>query len=675
MAAERLATTPAPPQPIFLKDYAPPAYVIEQVDLDFKLYDDHALVTNRMVLTRNGMAMDQADTLTLNGEELELVSIHRDGERLDSDDYQITDNDLTISGAGQGLTLEIVTRIRPHENTRLEGLYQSSGNFCTQCEAEGFRRITYFLDRPDVLTTFTTRIEADRDLCPVLLGNGNLVEQGVAEAARHYTIWEDPHPKPSYLFALVAGNLVEIADRFTTRSGRDVRLGIYVEPGNEDKTAHAMEALKNSMRWDEEAYGREYDLDVFNIVAVGDFNMGAMENKGLNIFNTKYVLASAETATDGDYEGVESVIAHEYFHNWSGNRVTCRDWFQLTLKEGFTVFRDQQFSGDQGDPAVKRIGDVQALRAAQFPEDSGPLAHPIQPASYIEINNFYTATVYEKGAEVIRMLHTLVGPTAFRKGTDLYFERHDGQAVTCEDFIAAIEDASETDLTQFRRWYHQAGTPEVSARGTYDEKAQTYTLSLEQNLPETPVETPRDPLQIPVRMGLIAPNGFDMPLSLDGETEQSPGSGETERVLTLTKRSQSFTFTDVPVPPVPSLFRGFSAPVRIDLPVDDAQLTLLGSKDVDPFNRWEAGQTLASRVMLRQITHNTKPRAANEAAVIELFRSNLAAPEAGHRFRAMLLTLPSEGYLAQLVEQIEPQRIHEVREHLRTALAEAFESE
>ncbi|MBV6633570.1 MAG: aminopeptidase N [Alphaproteobacteria bacterium] len=675
MAAERLATTPAPPQPIYLKDYAPPAFIIERVDLDFKLYDDHALITNKMVLKRNPMAADQPNTLRLDGEELDLLWVKRDGELLDPEDYKLSDSALRLENVADQITLEILTRTKPQDNTRLEGLYQSSGNFCTQCEAEGFRRITYFLDRPDVLTRFTTRIEADRDTCPVLLGNGNLIEEGSADAARHYAIWDDPHPKPSYLFALVAGNLVEISDRFTTQSGRDIRLGIYVEPGNEDKTAHAMEALKNSMRWDEEAYGREYDLDVFNIVAVGDFNMGAMENKGLNIFNTKYVLASAETATDADYEGVESVIAHEYFHNWSGNRVTCRDWFQLTLKEGFTVFRDQQFSADQGDPAVKRISDVQGLRAAQFPEDAGPLAHPIQPASYIEINNFYTATVYEKGAEVIRMLHTLVGPAAFRKGTDLYFERHDGQAVTCEDFIAAIEDASETDLTQFRRWYHQAGTPEVKARGEYDEKAQRYTLTFEQSVPETPVNAPREPLQIPVRMGLVAPNGFDMPLRVDGDEEDNVHSGATERVLTLTEASQSFTFTDVPVPPVPSLFRGFSAPVRVDLPVDDAQLTLLGSSDVDPFNRWEAGQTLASRVMLRQITHGTEPTAANEGAVIDLFKANLAAPEAAHRFSAMLLTLPSEGYLAQLVEEIEPSRIHEVREHLRTALAESFESQ
>ncbi|MEO0392432.1 MAG: M1 family aminopeptidase, partial [Pseudomonadota bacterium] len=417
-AADRSLSTgvSTAPKAIYLKDYTPPAYLVSTVVLSFQLFDDYAEVKSHLSLIPN---RDELTPIVLDGEELELISISKNGQPLTDDLYTKTDAHLTLAGSTEPVELVIVTRVKPQENTRLEGLYRSSGNFCTQCEAEGFRRITYYPDRPDVLARFTTRIEADKKSCPVLLGNGNLVENGDADQGRHYTIWEDPHPKPSYLFAIVAGALTEVRDSFTTMSGKPVRLGIFVEPGNEDKTAHAMTALKDSMRWDEQAYGREYDLKVFNIVAVGDFNMGAMENKGLNIFNTKYVLASDETATDMDYEGVESVIAHEYFHNWSGNRVTCRDWFQLTLKEGFTVFRDQQFSADQSDAAVKRINDVQTLRAAQFPEDAGPLAHPIQPDSYIEINNFYTATVYEKGAEVIRMLHTLVGPQAFRLGTDL----------------------------------------------------------------------------------------------------------------------------------------------------------------------------------------------------------------------------------------------------------------
>ena len=663
----------ATPKATYLKDYQPPAFMVDKVGLTFKLFDDYALVENTMSLTRNG---EGAAPIVLDGEELELVSIIMNGDALGPDSYTVTDHDITLPACDGTVELTITTRIKPQENTRLEGLYRSSGNFCTQCEAEGFRRITYYPDRPDVLAPFVTRIEADLESCPVLLGNGNPVEQGNAGPGRHYAVWDDPHPKPCYLFALVAGHLVEVRDSFTTQSGRAVQLGIFVEPGNEDKTGHAMASLKASMRWDETAYGREYDLDVFNIVAVGDFNMGAMENKGLNIFNTKYVLASEDTATDGDYEGVESVIAHEYFHNWSGNRVTCRDWFQLTLKEGFTVFRDQQFSADMNDAAVKRIADVQALRAAQFPEDAGPLAHPIQPKSYIEINNFYTATVYEKGAEVIRMMHGLVGPQAFRQGTDLYFERYDGQAVTCEDFITSIEEASGHDLGQFRRWYDQAGTPVILAKGSYDEASHSYTLELTQQLADTPGQSDKKPMVVPVRMGLVAGNGQDLPLYLDGEDNTAVGYGDTTRVIELTDTTQSFRFVDVSVPPTPSLFRGFSAPVTLKLETGNDQLVTLGSHDSDPFNRWEAGQTLTTRLIMDAYDRQHDTLAENGSTpklIASLFRANLDAPDTPDRFRAKLLSLPPESYLAQQCENVNPLRLHNLRDSLYQGLAESFE--
>ncbi len=491
-------------------------------------------------------------------------------------------------------TLEIVTEISPAANTALEGLYLAKGIFCTQCEPEGFRRITYFLDRPDVLSVYTTRIEAPKTTLPVLLSNGNLIESGDLGGGRHFAVWSDPFPKPSYLFALVAGDLGKIEDRFTTMSGRKVDLAIYVEHGNEPRAAYAMDSLKRAMTWDEKTYGREYDLDIFMIVAVSAFNMGAMENKGLNIFNDKLILASPETATDSDYERIESVVAHEYFHNWTGNRITCRDWFQLSLKEGLTVFRDQTFSADMRSAGVKRIQDVQMLRMRQFQEDAGPLAHPVQPQSYITIDNFYTATVYEKGAEVIGMLKTLVGPEGYRKATDLYFERHDGEAATVEDWVKCFEDACGRDLTQFRLWYHQSGTPVVEAKGDYDAAAKRYALTLTQKLGATPGQPDKTPMQIPLRLGLVGRSGAALPLTLDGEN----AAGPEERVLELTEAQQRFVFVGVDEEPLLSIGRGFSAPVHVKTPTSRAGRAALMAHDRDDFNRWEAGQALATEMLL-----------------------------------------------------------------------------
>ncbi len=465
---------------IYRKDYAPPAYRIETVELDVTLGEETTRVKSRLTVHANG---EKPGPLVLDGEGIKLVSIHLDGKALPESAYALTEQSLAIHTPPRAFTLETEAELRPQDNTALEGLYKSSGNFCTQCEAEGFRHITWYLDRPDVMAVFTTRISGDKARYPVLLSNGNLIESGDLADGRHFAVWHDPFPKPCYLFALVAGNLACAEDRFTTRSGRDVTLRIFVEPGKEDRCGHALESLKKAMRWDEETFGLEYDLDIFMIVAVSDFNMGAMENKGLNVFNDKYILANPETATDSDYGFIEAIIAHEYFHNWTGNRVTCRDWFQLSLKEGLTVFRDQLFSGDMRSGPVERIKQVRALRARQFPEDAGPMAHPVRPDSYIEINNFYTPTVYEKGAEVIRMMHALLGRDGFRKGMDLYFERHDGQAVTCEDFVKAMEDANGADLKQFRLWYSQSGTPEVTAEGRYEPAAKTYDLTVSQVLP------------------------------------------------------------------------------------------------------------------------------------------------------------------------------------------------
>ena len=659
------------PKVIRLADYAPPDFLVDAVDLEFDLAEHATQVRARLALRRNPAASrDRA--LALDGQHLELVSLALDGRALGPGDYARTDERLTIAGVPEAFALETVTRIDPAANTALEGLYLSSGNFCTQCEAEGFRRITYYPDRPDVMARFTTTIRADKDRYPVLLSNGNRVAAGDLPDGRHYARWHDPFPKPSYLFALVAGRLVSLDDHFVTRSGRRVALRLFVEPGNLDKCAHAMESLKRAMKWDEERFGLEYDLDTFMIVAVGDFNMGAMENKGLNVFNTKFVLARPDTATDDDFDGIESVVAHEYFHNWTGNRVTCRDWFQLSLKEGLTVFRDQEFSADMNDAAVQRIGDVRALRALQFPEDAGPMAHPVRPDQYIEINNFYTKTVYEKGAEVVRLYQTLLGRDGFRRGMDLYFRRHDGQAVTCEDFCKAMEDANGADLAQFRRWYAQAGTPVVRARGRYDAASRRYTLTLEQSCPPTPGQVEKLPFHIPVAVGLVGADGKDVPLRLDGEA--APGG--TTRVLELKERRQDFAFLDVPAPPLPSLLRRFSAPVRLDAGYGDGELLRLYQQDSDGFARWEAGQTLATALILRAVAAAGRGAAVDQAATadpafVAAFGRVLADEAADKSLLSLMLTLPSESYLGEQMAEIDVDAIRAARERFRRALAAA----
>src|SRR5665213_1282374 len=547
----------APHQAIRLADYTPPDFLIDSVDLAFELGEDSTAVKARLSVRRNPQAATPAAPLRLDGEELELVALALDGEALGPNRYHVDAEGLTLDSVPDAFTLDVETRIRPQDNSRLSGLYKSGGNFSTQCEPEGFRRITYFLDRPDVMARYTATIVADKTAYPVLLSNGNPVDRGDSAGGRHWAKWEDPHPKPSYLFALVAGTLVAYRDSFTTRSGKNVPLAIWVRSGDEDRCAHAMASLKAAMTWDEDTFGLEYDLDVFNIVAVSDFNMGAMENKGLNIFNTKYVLAKPETATDIDYQCIESVIAHEYFHTWTGDRVTCRDWFQLSLKEGLTVFRDQEFSAVQGSRAVRRIGDVRALRAAQFREDAGPLAHPVQPASYIAIDNFYTATIYNKGAEVIRMMATIIGREAFRKGMDLYFQRHDNNAVTIEDFVAAMADASGVNLGKFRAWYDQGGTPEVMVDDTYDADRKQYRLTIRQSTKPTPGQPDKQPVVIPVALGLLDGNGQELDTKLAGETTTRSGT----RVLLTEAAETTFTFEGVASAPVPALFRGFSAPV------------------------------------------------------------------------------------------------------------------
>ncbi len=582
------------PRTIRLADYRLPDFLIDTVDLHFDLREDGATVTSRLTMRRNPATSDPAAPLVLDGQGLRLTGVALDGEALGDNRYSVDAEHLTLPGLPQSFTLEITTEIEPQNNTSLQGLYTSGGNFCTQCEAEGFRHITYYLDRPDVLARYTTTIVADKAKVPVLLSNGNPVGTGEAEGGRHWAKWEDPFPKPSYLFALVAGDLVAVEDSFTTRSGRPVDLKIFTRKGDETKVGHAMRSLKASMAWDEQVYGFEYDLDLFMIVAVSDFNMGAMENKGLNIFNTALVLASRETATDGDFQRVESVVAHEYFHNWTGNRITCRDWFQLSLKEGLTVFRDQEFSADLNSRPVQRITDVRRLRAIQFPEDAGPIAHPIRPESYIEINNFYTPTVYEKGAEVIRMIHTLLGPERYRKGIDLYVERHDGEAATCENFVAAMEDAGGVDLTLFRRWYSQAGTPEITVEEEWADGH--YSLTLAQSTAPTPGQPDKQPLHIPVALGLLDAQGRDLPVRLAGEAEAKPGT----RILSLTEARQRFTFEGLAARPVPSLFRGFSAPVKLAAQPRE-RLAFLFAHDSDPFNRWEAGQQLAAQLLLEGV--------------------------------------------------------------------------
>ncbi len=655
-------------QTVCLKDYRPPEFRIETAELYFDLHETGTTVRSRLFIERDART-PPSHPLVLNGEGLELVSVALDGRTLTPGEYRVDEEGLTVPGVPARFALEIENRVHPADNTALEGLYVSGGNFCTQCEAEGFRRITYFLDRPDVMARYTTTLVADRARCPVLLSNGNPAAHGELADGRHWVRWEDPFPKPSYLFALVGGDLAWIEDEFTTRSGRKVRLRLYVQRHNLDKCAHAMECLKRAMRWDEEAYGREYDLDLFMIVAVDDFNMGAMENKGLNIFNSACVLASPETATDDDFQAILGVVGHEYFHNWSGNRVTCRDWFQLSLKEGFTVFRDQEFSAEMASRGVERIRDVNALRNAQFREDAGPMAHPVRPESYQEISNFYTATVYLKGAEVVRMLRNLLGAEGFRRGADLYFERHDGRAVTTDDFVCAMEDAAGADLAQFRLWYSQAGSPELHVERRYDPGAGTCTLTVRQDCPPTPGQPEKAPFHIPLAVGLLTRDGRELPLCLAGEAHPVAGT----RVLELRREVETFVFTGITEEPVVSLLRGFSAPVKVHMERDDEELAFLMAHDTDPFSRWDAGQELAVKVLLRLMeAQRSGADLVADPVLVEAFRRSLLDAEADRAFLARLLTLPSEDYVAESLDRIDPAAVHEAHRFLRRALAKAL---
>jgi aminopeptidase N len=641
------------PRAVNLKDYRPPDFKISDISLNFLLDPESTRVTAITAVER----VRGGAPLVLDGEGLKLISVAIDGRALASSHYELSGESLTIENAPDRFTLEIVTETAPAKNTALEGLYTAKGIFCTQCEAEGFRRITYFPDRPDVLSVFTTRVEADKKAYPVLLSNGNPVESGDTKDGRHFVVWKDPFPKPCYLFALVAGNLGLLRDSFVTMSGRNIDLRIYVEPGNEKKVGYAMDSLKRAMKWDEEKYGCEYDLDIFMIVAVSAFNMGAMENKGLNIFNDKLLLASEDTATDDDYARIESVVAHEYFHNWTGDRITCRDWFQLSLKEGLTVFRDQSFSADQRSASVKRIDDVKVLRMRQFLEDSGPLAHPVQPDSYITIDNFYTATVYEKGAEMIGMLKTLVGEEGYRKATDLYFKRHDGTAATVEDWVKCFEDACGRDLRQFRLWYKQSGTPTISAKGAYDQAKKTFELTLKQSLQPTPGQPHKKPMHVPVRLGLVGSNGA-LPLTLEGEN----ATGPAERVLELTEAEQRFVFVGVEQEPLVSLGRGFSAPAKFVTDTDRARRAQLMSLDDDSFNRWDAGQELATDVLTeaaRAIAGGSK--AAPGADYADALEAVLAGADSDPAFAALMLTPPLESELALAMKPADPDAIHQAR--------------
>ena len=654
------------PRPILLKNYRPPNYLIDAVNLDVSLHPTRTRGRAKLKIRRNPAYPGNPGPLRLDGEAIELESVHLDGRQLGPRDFQTTDTELVIASPPDGpFTLETSTLCDPAANKALTGLYLSRGIYCTQCEAQGFRRITYFLDRPDVLATYTTRIEADRSEASVLLANGNPTERGTLDGGkRHYAVWRDPHPKPSYLFALVGGNLASYASDFTTASGRKVDLSIYVEPGKENRCAWAMDSLKRSMRWDEERFGREYDLDVFNIVAVSDFNMGAMENKGLNIFNDALVLASPETATDASFAAIERVIAHEYFHNWTGNRITCRDWFQLCLKEGLTVFRDQEFCADQRFATVERIRDVRNLKATQFPEDAGPLAHPVRPGRYIEINNFYTATVYNKGAELVRMVQTLLGREGFRKGMDLYFDRHDGQAATVEDFLACFADSSGRDLGQFMTWYSQAGTPELVCQLKWDARTQTADLSIAQVLPPTPGEARKKPLHIPVRLGLLGSDGEDLPLALASGRELADG------LIEVTKRTETFRFRNVGSRPVPSLLRGFSAPANLTIGLSDADLQFLMANDSDLYNRWQAAQDYATRVLVeavRVIRADKKPE--KPTAFVQALGVTVGDESLDPGYRAQFMFLPSENDLARVIARdVDPLAIHTARRELRRAI-------
>ena len=674
----------ATPQTIRLQDYTPPAFLISTVALDVDIREAQATVRATLRLARNPAHPDASAPLLLDGHDIELVSAALDGRRLDETQYRVEAGHLVIDQAPAEFTLETVVRFDPWKNTQLEGLYATQSGLVTQCEAEGFRRITYFIDRPDVMATYAVTLCADKARFPRLLANGNLVAHGDGEPAgwflpgqgeRHWARWEDPFPKPCYLFAMVAARLDLLEDHFTTRSGKRALLQIYVEPGKLDQAGFAMNCLKRCMAWDEHAFGLELDLERFMIVAVSDFNAGAMENKGLNIFNTKYVLARSDTATDLDYFGVDRVVAHEYFHNWTGNRVTCRDWFQLSLKEGLTVYRDQEYGADEYSRPVARIQEVRGLRERQFPEDAGPMAHPVRPDSYVEINNFYTSTVYEKGAEVVRMYATILGKEGFRKGMDLYFQRHDGQAVTCDDFRAAMADANGTDLSQFARWYSQAGTPVVEATGSYDARKRTYSLTLRQSCPPTPGQESKLPFVIPFAVGLVDQDGRDIALRLESGKAFGKGqftSSET-LVLAFTEAEQTFVFSGVEEHPVPSLLRGFSAPVHVRYDYSDSELTHLLAYDADAFNRWEAGQVLLTRVLLAGVEQLRKAREMEvPAALVEAFGRLLTDGSRDPAFAAECLQLPSENYLAECMQVADPDLVHEARIRFMRDLATRY---
>jgi aminopeptidase N len=639
------------PKTIYRKDYTVPDFVIHDVKLHFSLAAENTKVLSTLMLQRNSESKNQNANLVLHGENLVLQKVILNETEIT--DYVLTPETLTISNVPETFTLMIENTINPKENTALEGLYLSNGMLCTQCEAEGFRKITYFLDRPDVMTKFTVTIVADKNDYPVLLSNGNKVASGEFENNQHWVTWNDPFAKPSYLFALVAGQLECVADTFITQSGRTIELEIFVEAHDKDKCAHAMQSLKYAMRWDEAVYGREYDLDLYMIVAVSHFNMGAMENKGLNIFNTKFVLARPDTATDIDYEHIEGVIAHEYFHNWTGNRITCRDWFQLSLKEGFTVFRDQCFTADRISKAVKRIECVINLRTRQFAEDASPLAHPVRPDAYIEINNFYTLTVYEKGSEVVRMLNTLLGTDDFRRGSDLYFERHDGQAVTCDDFVSAMQDANDGDLSQFRRWYSQAGTPIVNVSTNYDMTTKTFSLTLKQSYPDQ-----TEPLLIPIRLGLLnAETGVDL---------------LPETLLQFNQMEQTFTFAALESAPIVSMLRGFSAPVNVEMERSLEELAFLSQHDSDSFNRWDAAQSVAEQIILDLV--ESKSTDVNPI-LLATFEKVLTSPIDDLAYFSLLLSLPSENYLAERMTIVDFDGIHTARELVLKTITEKFQTE
>jgi aminopeptidase N len=660
------------PGTVYLKDYLPPDYLIRTVDLRFELEPTGTVVKSRLGVERNPAAAPGARPIVLNGEGLTLETVKLNGKLLAAGEYAADGETLSIPGVPDRFALEIENRNNPRNNTRLSGLYMDGEMYVTQCEAEGFRRITYFPDRPDVMARFTTTVVADAKSCPVLLSNGNSVESGALGDGRHFVTWKDPIPKPCYLFALVAGDLSMVEDRFKTASGRGVTLRIFVQHHNRNKCGHAMESLKKAMKWDEERYGREYDLDLFMIVATDAFNAGAMENKGLNIFNSKYVLADPETATDADFQNILGVVAHEYFHNWSGDRITCRDWFQLSLKEGFTVFRDQHFTQDMASAGVRRIAGVNVLRTAQFREDAGPMAHPVRPESYQRIDNFYTVTVYEKGAEVIWMMRRILGPEGFRKGTDLYFSRNDGKAVTIDDFVQAMEDANDADLGQFKLWYSQAGTPELHVGRAYDPGAKTFTLAIRQSCPPTPGQNEKKPFHIPLSVGLLDKKGKELPLRLEGEKKAASGT----RVLHVKKEEERFVFTGIASEPVPSILRGFSAPVKLITDVSDDELLFLMAHDKDEFNRWDAGQQLAvKRIMGLARDHAAGRRLAADPAFVDAVSSVLSSGMKDKEFQAYAMTLPPETYVAQFMDPIYPDAVHAARRCLLSAVAQVLKTD